>query len=184
MIIRELDLSNVFEIIPEPKRDERGFFMRVYDHELFGERGFGYTWIQENHSRTVKRGVIRGLHFQLPPSSETKLVRCVRGAVYDVAVDLRKGSATFGKWIARELSEENMKMLLIPKGFAHGFCSLTDLSEVIYKVDAPYSPEQERGIIWNDADLNILWPAADPVLSDKDRKNMTLKEYLREIQKG
>ena len=184
MIIRELDIRGVLEIIPEPKSDNRGFFMRVYDYDLFNEKGIRHTWIQENHSRTERKGIIRGLHFQISPYSETKLVRCVRGAIYDVAADLRKDSATFGHWIARELSEENMKMLLIPKGFAHGFCSLTDLTDVIYKVDAVYSPEHEKGIIWNDSDLGIRWPAENPVLSEKDRGNMTLKEYLEDIKKG
>jgi len=126
----------------------------------------------------VKRGIIRGLHFQAEPFSETKLLRCIKGEIYDVAVDLRKASSTFGQWIGIILSEENKRMLYIPRGFAHGFCTLTDTSEVAYKVDNFYSKAHERGLLWNDKDLGIEWPVTDPILSSKDQKNMSLQKLL------
>lgn len=179
MIINKLHPEGLFEIVSEPLSDHRGFFMRTYDKEIFARNGIDREWLQENHSRTEKAGTIRGLHFQLNPYSETKLVRCIRGRIYDVAVDLREGSETFGKWLGLELSEENKKMFFIPRGFAHGFCSLTDSAEVLYKVDNVYSSGYERGIIWNDPDLAIKWPVIDPVLSGKDKNNMSLREFLK-----
>jgi len=152
--------------------------MRTYDTELFKEYGINMKWVQENHSRSEKKGIIRGLHFQIEPFSETKLVRCIRGGIFDVAVDIRKDSQTFGKCIGIELSEDNKKMLYIPRGFAHGFCTLTDVSEVIYKVDNLYSQEHEGGLMWNDPDLKIFWPVEHPILSEKDQKNLTLKEFI------
>lgn len=178
MNIKELDIPGVFIIELNPVNDERGFFMRTYDNELFEKYGLHRQWVQENHSCSEKKGIIRGLHFQVEPYAETKLVRCIRGKIFDVAVDIRKDSPTFGKWTGVELSEENKKMLYIPRGFAHGFCTLTEISEVVYKVDNFYSPENERGIIWNDPDIDIDWPIKVPILSDKDRTNMTIKEFL------
>lgn len=178
MEFRELKLSGVIEMTLTPHLDERGFFMRAYDATLFEKHGINMNWVQENHSRSEKKGILRGLHFQMEPFSETKLIRCIRGEIFDVAVDLRKDSPAFGQWTGVCLSEENKKMLLIPRGFAHGFCTLTELSEVVYKVDNVYSPEHERGLIWNDPDLNIDWPVNDPILSAKDKKNMTLKEFM------
>ena len=178
MIIRELDIKGLFEIIPEPFTDHRGFFMRVYDREMFRKYGIDRQWVQENHSGSSKKDTVRGLHFQIRPFSETKLVRCIRGAIFDVAVDLRSSSASFGKWYGTELSEANRKMLYIPKGFAHGFCSLTDNSEVVYKVDMVYSPEHERGILWSDSEIGIAWPVRDPIISEKDRGNMTYREFI------
>ncbi|MBW1728784.1 MAG: dTDP-4-dehydrorhamnose 3,5-epimerase, partial [Deltaproteobacteria bacterium] len=148
MEIRERKIKGVYEIILQPYLDERGFFMRTYDINVFRKAGLHRDWMQENHSRSEQKGIIRGLHFQLPPYSETKLVRCIHGAVFDAFVDLRKGSDTFGKWDAIELSAENKKMIYIPRGLAHGFCTLTDISEVVYKVDNFYSPENERGLLW------------------------------------
>ena len=176
MDIVENKIKSVFEITLKPHSDQRGFFMRSYDNEIFTKAGIVRDWVQENHSRSEQKGIIRGLHFQTTPFSETKLVRCIRGKVFDVFVDLREGSCTFGKWDSIELSEENKKMILIPRGFAHGFCTLSDISEVVYKVDNYYSPEHERGIIWNDPDLGIKWPITNPVLSDKDKNNKTLRE--------
>ncbi|NLJ44288.1 MAG: dTDP-4-dehydrorhamnose 3,5-epimerase [Bacteroidales bacterium] len=178
MEFKELNLKGVFEITLMPHVDERGFFMRTYDIDEFRKHGLQREWVQENHSRSERKGIIRGLHFQIEPYSETKLVRCVRGGIFDVAVDLRKGSKTFGKWEGIILSEENKKMFFIPRGFAHGFCTLSEISEVLYKVDNYYSPEHERGLIWNDPDLNINWPVNDPILSVKDQKNFTLKRLL------
>jgi len=153
--------------------------MRVYDEEIFKKAGLHRHWVQESHSRSEKKDVIRGLHFQLPPFAETKLVRCVRGAVYDVFVDLRKNSPSFGKWGNVELSEEKHNMVYIPRGFAHGFCTLTTESDVVYKVDNAYTPEAECGLLWNDPDLAIAWPVSQPVLSIKDAHNVTLKEFMR-----
>lgn len=174
----EKKIKGVFEIVPSPIEDHRGFFMRVYDKKDFADRGLERDWVQENHSRSLEKGTIRGLHFQLPPFSETKLVRCVRGAVLDVFVDLRKKSDTFGHWDAVELSEINKKMIFIPKGFAHGYCSLDQGSEVIYKVDSIYSPQHEVGLLWNDPDLKIEWSVKNPVLSEKDQRNFTFKEFI------
>jgi dTDP-4-dehydrorhamnose 3,5-epimerase len=127
----------------EPHVDGRGFFMRTYDKEIFQQHGIERVWVQENHSRSEIKGIIRGFHFQLPPHSETKLVRALKGAVLDVFVDLRKGSPTFGQWDSIELSEANKKMVFIPRGFAHAFCTLTDICEVTYKVDNSYAPDYE-----------------------------------------
>ncbi|HAF30841.1 MAG TPA: dTDP-4-dehydrorhamnose 3,5-epimerase [Bacteroidales bacterium] len=176
----ERKLTGVFEVTLKPHMDERGFFMRTFDIDLFQKSGLDFNWVQENHSRSEKKGIIRGLHFQLPPYSETKLVRCIHGAVLDVFVDLRKDSLTFGQWDSIELSAENKKMILIPRGFAHGFCTLSDISEVVYKVDNVYSKESERGILWNDPEIGIEWPVNDPVLSEKDKQNLTLAEFVQQ----
>ncbi len=178
MEIKELILKGTFEITLKPHLDSRGFFMRTFDESIFRENEIERKWVQENHSRSEEKGIIRGLHFQLPPFSETKLVRCIKGAILDVFVDLRKDSSTFGKWDAIELSEENKKMVFIPRGFAHGFCTLTDESEILYKVDNFYSPEAEAGLLWNDENLNIDWPEKNPILSEKDQQSMTLKEFI------
>jgi len=177
MEIKERKINGVFEITLNPHGDSRGFFMRVYDDAIFKEHGISRNWVQENHSRSETKHIIRGLHFQLAPYSETKMVRCVKGAVLDVFVDLREGSKTFGQWDSIELSESNKKMIYIPRGFAHGFCTLTDISEVVYKVDNYYTPQAELGLLWNDADIGIDWPTTAPTLSDKDQKNLTLKEF-------
>jgi dTDP-4-dehydrorhamnose 3,5-epimerase len=177
MEIRELILKGVFQVSLNPLMDERGFFMRTYDVDFFEKAGINYKWVQENHASSKQKGVIRGLHFQFPPFTETKLIRCIKGTILDVFLDLRAGSDTFGQWDSVELSEENKKMILLPRGFAHGYCTLTDISEVLYKVDSVYSHQYECGILWNDKTLNINWPAKDPVLSEKDLKNMTLTEF-------
>lgn len=178
MEFKERKLKGVYEINLQPHHDNRGFFMRTYDHELFVRAGLELNWQQENQSRSEKKGIIRGLHFQLPPYSETKLVRCIHGSILDVFVDLRENSDTFGQWDSVELSADTKNMVLIPKGFAHGFCTLTDSSEVVYKVDSVYSSEHECGIIWNDPDLNISWPVDSPILSPKDQGNLNLKDFI------
>lgn len=180
MEINERSLSGVFEINPSPHEDDRGFFMRIYDEKIFSERNINKVWVQENQSRSLLKGTIRGLHFQFPPFSEAKLVRVIRGSIYDVFVDLRKGSPTFGKWDSIELSEDNKIIILIPRGFAHGFCTLSDLSEVIYKVDNYYAPDYEGGIIWNDKELAINWPTSNPVLSKKDSMNISFLDFRNE----
>ena len=171
----------MFEITPKPHQDERGFFMRTYDWNLFREACIPMRWVQENHARSERKNIIRGLHFQFPPFSETKLVRCVTGAIKDVFVDLRKGSSTFGQWDSIELSADNKKMILIPRGFAHGYQTLTTVTDVLYKVDNFYSPEHEGGILWNDTELNIDWDLEAghiPCLSAKDTGNMKFVEFI------
>jgi len=176
---KELKIKGIYEIILSPVTDFRGYFMRTYDRDFFKELDLDRLWLQENHSRSEKAGTIRGLHLQQPPFAETKLVRCIRGAVFDVAVDLRKDSLTFGSWIGTELSEWNKNMLYIPRGCAHGFCTLTDEAEVTYKVDNSYSVTHEIGILWNDIDLNIHWPlTGNPVISEKDSENMSLRDFI------
>jgi dTDP-4-dehydrorhamnose 3,5-epimerase len=178
MEIKKRKLKGTFEINLNPIIDNRGFFMRTFDDSIFKEKELDRKWVQENHSRSEEKGIIRGLHFQLPPFTETKLVRCIRGAVLDVFVDLRKDSTTFGQWDSIELSEENKKMIFIPRGFAHGFCTLTDISEVLYKVDNFYSSTSESGLLWNDKDIAIKWPTNSPILSEKDKKSMKLQEFI------
>jgi dTDP-4-dehydrorhamnose 3,5-epimerase len=180
MQINEQKIKGVFEIKLSPRLDERGFFMRTYDCNVFRDAGLNTNWVQENHSRSLKKGIIRGLHFQLPPYAETKLVRCTKGAILDVFVDLRSNSETFGHWDSILLSEENFNMVLIPKGLAHGFCTLTDVCDVLYKVDNVYNSEAEGGIIWNDDSLNITWPTTNPVTSIKDSHNITFKQFTNQ----
>ncbi|MBK6931695.1 MAG: dTDP-4-dehydrorhamnose 3,5-epimerase [Saprospirales bacterium] len=182
MEITQRKLNGVFEIQLTPIGDERGFFMRSYDAGIFENAGLARNWRQENHSRSERQGTLRGLHFQFPPFAETKLVRCIRGAVLDVFVDLRPHSPTLGQWDCIELSEANKKMIFIPRGFAHGFCTLTTESEVLYKVDNVYNRDQEGGLLWSDPDLAIPWPTDSPILSEKDSRNMTFREYLQHHQ--
>jgi dTDP-4-dehydrorhamnose 3,5-epimerase len=177
MVITERKLKGAFEIQLKPIMDARGFFMRAFDKNILKEAGLERDWVQENHSRSESKGIIRGLHLQLPPFSETKLVRCINGAILDVFVDLRKGSETYGQWDSIELSADNKKMIFIPRGFGHGFCTLTEVSEVLYKVDSVYSPQHERGLIWNDETLKIDWPAKAPILSEKDLRNITFEAF-------
>lgn len=180
MKFHQLKLDGVHEIIQDPIEDSRGFFLRTYDLYQFKENGLHREWVQENHSRTDQKGTIRGLHFQFPPYSEAKLVRCIRGSILNVFIDLRKDSKTFGEWDSIELSEENKKMVFIPRGFANGFCILKDNSELIYKTDNYYNSDFEGQIIWNDPDINIKWPVLQPILSDKDKANGTLRNFIRQ----
>ncbi len=170
-------LEGVIVVKPVVFRDERGFFMETFKRSVFEAFGVDVDFVQDNHSRSVK-GVLRGIHYQLEPRSQGKLVRCVRGAIFDVAVDLRRGSPTFGRWFGLVLSEENAWMLWVPKGFGHAFLTLTDVAEVIYKVSgSEYSPEHERGIVWNDPDIAIRWPLdGEPVLSPKDAEAPLLRD--------
>jgi dTDP-4-dehydrorhamnose 3,5-epimerase len=178
MKITSLKLEGTYEIISAPKQDDRGYFMRVYDDEILRQHGLKTVWVQENQSLSKKRGLIRGLHFQKPPYAETKLVRVVAGAIFDVFVDLRRNSKTYGQWDALELSAENWKMVYIPKGFAHGFCTLTENTLVLYKVDAFYMPEYEDGLKWDDKDLGVQWPVAKPYLSDKDASWGSFRNFI------
>lgn len=163
-------LKDAYIIEPVVHKDHRGFFMESFKVNAFKDHGIDINFIQDNHAKSEAEGVLRGLHYQIPPYVQAKLIRVVRGAVYDVIVDLRKGSPTFGKTYGLELSEENFKMLLVPSGFAHGYCTIRPQTEFIYKVDAPYAPKHEGGIIWNDPNLAIDWPHKSPILSDKDKK--------------
>ncbi len=172
------EIPEVIIVKPRVFKDKRGFFMETYKASEFNKVGIDTDFVQDNHSKSVK-GVLRGLHYQIEPKAQGKLVRCVKGKVFDVAVDIRKGSPTFGKWIGVELSEENKLMLWIPKGFAHGFLVLSDEAEIIYKVSgAEYSPEHERAIFWNDPEIGIKWPIQNftPILSEKDKNAPLLKD--------
>jgi dTDP-4-dehydrorhamnose 3,5-epimerase len=168
-------INGIVVIKPKLFGDERGFFMEVYAEREFRNAGIDMNIVQINHSRSSK-GVLRGLHFQRHPYEQAKLVRCIRGEIMDVAVDIRKGSPTFGKHFSLNLSESNRLMLFIPRGFAHGFLALSEEVEVEYAVDNHYAPEYEGGIIWNDPDLGIKWPTNNPILSEKDKKWPRLRE--------
>lgn len=177
MKVTETSLKGIKVIEPKLFGDHRGWFMETYNKSVLKEAGIEIEFIQDNQSFSATKGTLRGLHYQLNPKAQTKLVRCTRGSIFDVAVDIRKGSPTFGKWFGLELSAENKKQLLIPKGFAHGFMTLTDDVEVQYKVDELYAPECDRGVSWNDPTIGIKWPMdITPVLSAKDEKAPTLNE--------
>lgn len=169
----ETKVKDVYIIEPTVFGDNRGFFMETYHYEEFSKAGLDMVFIQDNHSKS-KKSVLRGLHFQ-KKHPQGKLVKVVKGAVYDVAVDLRKGSTTFGKWAGVELTEDNKKMFYVPKGFAHGFITLEDGTEFLYKCTDYYHPEDEGGLIWDDPNLNISWPINTPILSEKDKKWPTLE---------
>lgn len=172
------EIPEVILIKPKVFSDERGFFMESYKKSEFEKAGIDTDFVQDNHSKSIK-GVLRGLHYQKEPAAQGKLVRCIKGRIFDVAVDIRKGSPTYGKWVGYELSEENKLMLWIPKGFAHGFLTLSEEAEIIYKVSgAEYSPQHDAGIIWNDKTINIKWPIdsiENIILSEKDKNLPTLE---------
>lgn len=178
MEFKETAIKGAYEIVLQPIEDHRGYFMRTYDKALFEKYGIANEWVQENHSKTNRKGVIRGMHFQFPPHVEAKLVRVVKGIVLDVFLDLRRDSKTFGQWDSIQLAEEKHNCAYVPRGCAHGFCTVTDECEVHYKVDNYYAPDHEGGIIWNDADVGIDWPVDSPVLSDKDSNNMTIRQFI------
>ncbi len=165
---KRLEIPDVILIVPKVFTDGRGFFMETYQKNEFAKAGINCEFVQQNHSKSVK-GVLRGLHYQKEPYAQTKLVRCVRGEIFDVAVDIRSDSSTFGKYVSVILSEENKNMIYIPKGFAHGFEVLSDEAEVIYDVDNFYSNESESGIRWDDQKIGIKWPIKSPILSTKDK---------------
>ena len=177
MQVETAGLPGVVILRPRVFEDERGFFLESYNQETLRSHGIETAFVQDNHSRSA-RGTLRGLHFQIPPAGQVKLVRVVRGAIWDVAVDIRVGSPTFGHWVGAELSAENFRQLYIPSGFAHGFCVLSEEAEVLYKASHVYSPAHEQGIVWNDAALQIAWPVAEPLLSERDRRLGTLADYV------
>lgn len=174
MKITETELDGVYIIEPKIFGDHRGWFMETFNNNIFKKKGLNIDFIQDNQSFSASKGTLRGLHYQLNPKAQSKLVRCTKGAIFDVAVDIRKNSDTYGKWFGIELNSENKKQLFVPKGFAHGFMTLTENVEVQYKVDELYSPENDRGIIWNDPTISIDWPVnITPILSDKDEKALS-----------
>lgn len=176
MELLKTKLEGVYILIPKVFGDHRGFFMESWSRRTMEEAGLYYDFVQDNHSLSTVKGTLRGIHFQKGDKSQAKLVRCVRGAVLDVAVDLRHDSPTYKQWVGVELSEENKKQLLIPRGFGHGFVTLTDHVEFLYKADNYYAPEADGGIRWNDPDIGVDWGISDPILSEKDTKNPFLKD--------
>ncbi|MGE4264616.1 MAG: dTDP-4-dehydrorhamnose 3,5-epimerase [Desulfovibrio sp.] len=177
MRLIETGLPGLALLEPKVFRDERGFFLESYSEAAFDSLGIRARFVQDNHAYSKQAGVLRGLHFQRPPFAQAKLVWVVRGSVLDVALDLRRDSPTFGRHFSVELSAENMKRLFIPRGFAHGYATLEPDTEFLYKVDAPFSPQADAGILWNDPDLGISWPVAEPVLSPKDRLLPRLRDF-------
>jgi dTDP-4-dehydrorhamnose 3,5-epimerase len=176
MKFTETELQGVWIISPVVHEDRRGFFLESFSAREMDAHGLPSNFVQDNHACSRVPGVLRGMHFQKPPMAQSKLVRAVRGSVYDVILDLRRKSATYGKWLGLTLSEENKEMLYIPKGFAHGYCTLTPDTEFLYKVDEYYAPAHDSGIRWNDPGISIKWPVADPVISDKDSRLPLLKD--------
>ena len=175
MQITTTELDGVLIIEPKVHTDVRGSFYECYVKQKYKEHGIHDEFIQDNHSMS-KKGVLRGLHYQENPE-QAKLVRVTRGEVFDVAVDIRKGSPTFGKWIGARLSEENHLQMYIPVGFAHGFCVLSDTAEFLYKCSEYYAPSGERAILWNDPDIGIDWPIENPILSEKDNNAPRLRDF-------
>jgi dTDP-4-dehydrorhamnose 3,5-epimerase len=168
MTFRETSLAGVWIVEPEPLADARGFFARTWCRREFEARGLDPALAQCSVSVTKRRGTVRGMHVQLPPHGEAKLVRCTRGAIHDVALDARRGSPTFGRWVAAELTADNHRMLYVPEGVAHGFQTLTDDAEVFYQISEFHHPESERGIRWDDTAVGIVWPVADVTVSPRD----------------
>jgi len=171
-------LEGVYIVEPAVFGDHRGFFMESWSKRAFEEAGLHYDFVQDNHSSSTAKGTLRGIHFQRGEKAQAKLVRCVKGIVLDVAVDLRPSSPTYKKWAAVELSAENHKMLLIPRGFGHGFVTLTDDVEFLYKADNFYAPEADGGIRWNDPELGVDWGITDPILSEKDSRSPFFKDAV------
>ncbi len=173
-----LKVQGAFEIVPAPFADDRGYFVTLFDRKLFSERGLQVKWLRENQSGNNRKGILRGFHFQRPPFAETKLVRCVVGAVFDVLVDLRRNSPTYGTWDGVTITADRFNQVYIPRGCAHAYCTVSDRSVVAYMVDGVYAPQAEEGIRWNDPRLNVPWPLeGEPILSEKDRKWLTLDEF-------
>lgn len=177
MKVSKTSMEGILLIEPDLFGDSRGFFMESYSRKKYAELGINMEFVQDNHSKSVKN-TLRGLHYQLNPGQD-KIVRVVSGEVFDVVVDMRHGSPSFGKWEGFILSAENKRQLFVPIGFAHGFCVLSDEAEFLYKCSDYYSPLDERGVIWNDPDLNVKWPIDNPILSERDKKN----KFFRDMNK-
>lgn len=176
MKVVETEIDDLYMLEPEIFGDNRGWFMESWSQKKMEDLGLFYNFVQDSHSFSAVKGTLRGLHFQKGESAQAKLVRCVKGAVLDVAVDLRKNSKTYKKWVSCVLSAENKKQFLIPRGFAHGFLTLTDDVEFVYKADNYYDPKSDRNIIWNDPEINVEWGIENPILSEKDKNAPTLSE--------
>lgn len=177
----ETNFEGVYIIEPQLNQDNRGYFMESYNKLQFEQHGILNNFIQDNQSLSLDAGTIRGLHYQLAPFAQAKLVRVLKGEIFEVLVDLREHSPTYKKWEGFLITAQNKKQLMIPKGFAHGFCTLTSNTEVLYKVDNFYSPKHDRGISWDDPDLEIKWPVDNPILSEKDKNHPTFKEAEKEF---
>jgi len=176
----QLEIDGVILVKPKVFGDNRGFFMESYKKTEFVKNGIDIEFVQDNHSKSTK-GVLRGLHYQASPKSQAKLIRCSKGRIYDIAVDLRKNSKTFGKWLKVELSEENKHILFIPAGFAHGFVVLSNEAELLYKTNTEFSAEHDRGMLWNDKDINVNWGINfEPILSEKDKFQPNFSEINQE----
>lgn len=173
-IFERLSIPDVILIKPEIFSDNRGDFFETYKYSVFEKAGIKENFVQDNYSKS-KKNVLRGLHYQKLPMAQSKIILCLKGKIMDVVVDIRKNSPTYAKWLKVELSEENYNMLYVPYYFAHGFLVLSDFAEVLYKCSKEYSPLHERGIIWNDPQINIEWPIKEPILSEKDKKNQSLE---------
>jgi dTDP-4-dehydrorhamnose 3,5-epimerase len=181
----EKNIKGVYEIQLEPKEDMRGYFMRVYDDNIYKKHGLHRNWVHENHSFSKYKNTVRGFHFQYPPYTETKLVRVVRGKVFDVYVDIRKDSPTFMKWGSTIISAENKKMLYLPKGIAHGMCTMEANSIMVYKVDNYYASDHEGKFKWDDPKLNINWPIdGEVIVSKKDSEAISFLEFLEKNPEG
>lgn len=175
----ETDLPGIFLIEPDSFPDNRGFFMETYHKARYSKGGIEDTFVQDNYSHS-RRGTLRGLHYQLE-HAQAKLIYVIRGGIFDVALDIRKNSPTFGQWMGKYLSAENRRQIFIPRGFAHGFCVLSDEADVIYKCTDFYTPEDEYGIFWADPDIKIAWPMKDVFLSEKDGRNPVLSDVAEEL---
>lgn len=169
MLFHETPLAGAFTIDLEPRGDDRGFFARVFCESEFAGAGLETRYVQVNSSLSRQKGTLRGLHYQLPPAAEAKVVRCIRGALFDCVLDLRPNSTTFGQWFGTELTAENRRMMYVPRGFAHGFLTLSDDTEILYLVSTPYAPDEERGIRHDDPAFAIQWPLTPVEISAKDR---------------
>jgi dTDP-4-dehydrorhamnose 3,5-epimerase len=175
--ITPLALAEVLLITPKRHGDARGWFAETWSRKAFSAQGLDPTFVQDNQAFSARKGTLRGLHFQTAPFAQAKLVRVLKGAVFDVAVDIRQGSATYGQWVGATLTAEGGEQIWVPRGFAHAYMTLTDDSEIFYKVDNDYAPQSEGGVIWNDPDLGIAWPLdVEPVLSEKDKILPRLKD--------
>ena len=172
---QRLSIPDVILVKARAFEDRRGFFAETYKRSAFAANGIPDAFVQDNYSHSV-RGTLRGLHYQKPPQAQAKLVMVLKGEIFDVAVDIRNDSPTYGQWVGKILSDENLNMLYIPVGFAHGFCVLSKEADVVYKVTAEYAPELDRGILWNDPTIGVRWPIAEPELSSKDARLPTLQE--------
>ena len=168
-VFKKLKIPEVILVNAQSFKDNRGFFLENFKESVFTQNGIDVKFVQDNFSHSVK-GVLRGLHYQKNPKAQAKLVSVINGEIFDVAVDIRQNSSTYGKWVSATLSGKNHNLLYIPEGFAHGFCVLSETADVLYKVNNEYSPEHDAGIIWNDSEINISWPIDNPIVSEKDSK--------------